>query len=182
VTTSQGVPLPGAAVVVEAKPRSAGGADAFARLGTATTDRHGRFRFTLPAGPSRTIRYRYEGTNTVRPAEAQLVTKVRAAARLRVDRRRLRNGQAVRFAGRLLGKPIPKAGKVVALQARVGRSWRTFATPRANAKGVFRHRYRFTATTGLRRYVFRAVVAREAAYPYEAGVSPRVRVTVRGRG
>jgi hypothetical protein len=178
VMTGNGVPIADAPVIVEGQARSGG---AFVSLGVARTDRHGTFRFEIPAGPSRTVRYRYDGTNTVKPATAQLITKVRAAARLKVDRRRLRNGQAVRFAGRLLGGPVPSAGKLVALQAKVGRRWRTFATPRANAKGVFRHRYRFTATTGLRRYAFRAVVARETAYPYERGVSRTVTVTVRGR-
>jgi hypothetical protein len=178
LTTAQGVPIADAAIVVEGQARSGG---AFVKLGVARTDAQGNLNFTLPAGPSRTVRYRYDGTNTVRPASADLTTKVNAAARLKVDRRRLRNGQAVRFTGRLLGKPIPTAGKLVALQAKVGREWRTFATPRANAKGIFKHRYRFTATTGLRRYKFRAVVAREAAYPYEKGVSRIVKVTVRGR-
>lgn len=178
LVTAQGAAIAAAPIVVEGQLRSGG---PFVKVGVARTDAQGNFRFTVPAGPSRTIRYRYDGTNTVRPAAAQLTTKVNAAARLKVDRRRLRNGQAVRFTGRLLGKPIPTAGKLVALQARVGREWRTFATPRANAKGVFKHRYRFTATTGLRRYEFRAVVAREAAYPYEKGVSRIVKVTVRGR-
>jgi hypothetical protein len=178
LTTGGGVAIADAPVVVEGQARSGG---PFVRVGAARTDTQGKFGFKIPAGPSRTVRYRYDGTNTVKPAAAQLRTKVRAAARLGANRRRLRNGQAVRFTGRLLGRPIPSAGKVVSLQARVGRRWRTFATPRANAKGVFRHRYRFTATTGLRRYAFRAVVAREAAYPYERGVSPSVTVTVRGR-
>lgn len=178
LSNAQGAPIAHAPVTIEGQSRSGGG---FVPLGTARTDGHGKFRFEIPAGPSRTVRYRYDGTNTVKPAAAQLVTKVRAAARLKASRRRLRNGQAVRFSGRLLGKPIPFAGKLVALQAKVGRRWRTFATPRANAKGVFRHRYRFTATTGLRRYAFRAVVAREGAYPYERGVSPTLRVIVKGR-
>lgn len=178
LTTAQGVPIARAPLVVEAQARSGG---AYTRVGTTTTDVNGRFAFTIPSGPSRTIRYRYDGTNTVRPTAGDLTTKVKAAARLKVDRRRLRNGQTVRFSGRLLGKPIPPAGKLVALQAKVGRGWRTFATPRANAKGRFKHRYRFTATTGVRRYAFRVVVAREAAYPYEKGISRVVKVTVRGR-
>ena len=107
-------------------------------------------------------------------------TTVKAAARLRVHRRRLRNGQAVVFKGALLGRPIPLAGKLVALQAKVGRRWRTFATPRAKRDGTFRHRYRFTSTTGVRRYAFRALVTREAAYPYERGTSKTVRVVVSG--
>ncbi len=178
LVTAQGEPIANAPIVVYGQARSGG---QFVRLGSARTDARGDLRFKVPAGPSRTVRYRYEGTNTVQPAAAQLTTKVNAAARLKVDRRRLRNGQTVRFAGRLLGKPIPKAGKLVALQAKVRGGWRTFATPRANRKGVFKHRYRFTATTGIRRYEFRAVVAREDAYPYEAGVSRTVRVIVRGR-
>jgi len=178
LATAQGAPIANAPIVVDGQSRSGG---PFVKLGAVRTDAQGNFRFPVPAGPSRAIRYRYEGTNTVQAAAAQLTTKVNAAARLKVDRRRLRNGQAVRFTGRLLGKPIPKAGKLVALQARVGRGWRTFATPRANRKGIFKHRYRFTATTGVRRYRFRAVVGREDAYPYEAGVSRIVRVIVRGR-
>jgi hypothetical protein len=179
LATAQGAPIANAPIVVDGQLRSGG---PFVKIGVARTDAQGGFRFTVPAGPSRTVRYRYEGTNTVQPAVAQLTTKANAAARLKADRRRLRNGQAVRFTGRLLGRPIPKAGKLVALQAKVGRGWRTFATPRANRKGVFKHRYRFTATTGTRRYKFRAVVAREDAYPYEAGVSSTVQVIVRGGG
>ncbi len=177
LATSQGAPIAETAVIVEAQARSGG---SFAPVGSARTDAQGRFRFALPPGPSRTVRYRYDGTNTIRPAAAEITTRVPALARLSADRRRLRNGQTVRFTGRLLGKPIPAGGKVVALQAKVGRKWRTFATPRANVKGVFRHRYRFTSTTGTRRYAFRAVVAREDAYPYEEGRSPLTWVTVRG--
>lgn len=176
--TAQGAPIANAPIAVDGQARSGG---PFVKLGVVRTDARGNFRFTVPSGPSRTIRYRYEGTNVVQSAAAQLTTKVNAAARLKVDRRRLRNGQAVRFTGRLLGKPIPKVGKLVALQAKVGRGWRTFATPRANKKGIFKHRYRFTATTGKRRYKFRAVVEREDAYPYEAGVSRIAQVIVRGR-
>lgn len=178
LATRRGMPLAGARVVVEGQLRSGG---QFSALRTVRTDPLGNFRVTIPAGPSRTVRLRFAGNGTVGPVAARLVTRVRAAARLRVDRRRLRNGQAVRFRGRLLGQPIPAAGKVVALQARVGRRWRTFATPRANARGVFRYRYRFTSTTGVRRYAFRALVTREAAYPYERGASRTVRVLVRGR-
>jgi hypothetical protein len=178
VTRADGAPVAGATVIVDGQHRSDG---PFVRLGSVKADGQGTFRFQIPAGPSSTIRYRYDGSNTVRPSLAQLMTKVPSAARLRVNRKRVRNGQAVTFTGRLLGMPIPAAGKLVALQARVGGRWRTFATPRANSKGVFRYRYRFTSTTGRRRYVFRAVVAREAAYPYERGITKTVKVVVHGR-
>lgn len=178
LTKAGDTPIADVDVAVEGQLRSG---SALARIGTARTDGQGRLRFVLPAGASRTVSFRYLGSNTVQPVGAQVVTRVRAPVRLSVNRRRLVNGQSVRFRGRLPGKPIPAGGKLVALQARVGRQWRTFATPRANGRGVFAHRYRFTATTGVRRYVFRALVTHEAAYPYETGSSPKVRVTVRGR-
>lgn len=178
LTTVGGAPIRHSVVRIEGRARSGG---RFTVLGKARTDTQGRFFFSVPAGPSRTVRYRYEGTNTALPATGSVSTKVAAGVRMGVDRRVVRNGQAVLFSGRLLGKPIPKAGKIVALQARVGRKWRTFATPRAKKSGVFKHRYRFTATTGVRRYAFRALVAREGAYPYERGISRTVRVLVRGR-
>jgi len=172
------VPVAGVDVTVEGQMRSGG---PFARIGSVRADGSGRLSFVLPPGPSRTVRFRYDGSDTLRPSSGQVLTRVRAAVRLKVSRRRLLNGQSVQFTGRLPGKPIPAGGKLVALQARVGRQWRTFATPRAKANGVFKHRYRFTATTGLRRYAFRALVTREAAYPYETGTSRKVHVVVRGR-
>jgi archaeosine-15-forming tRNA-guanine transglycosylase len=178
LTRGGNAPVASADVTVEGQLRSGG---PFARIGTTRADAQGRVRFVLPPGPSRTVRFRYDGSATLRPSSAQVLTRVRAAVRLRVNRRRLLNGQSVQFRGELQGKPIPTGGKLVALQARVGRKWRTFATPRARANGVFKHRYRFTATTGLRRYAFRALVTREAAYSYETGVSRKVHVTVRGR-
>ncbi len=178
VTTAHGVPVPGVNVIVEGQLRSGG---SFTRLGTTRTNRLGAFSFAVSGAASQTIRYRYEGSNTIAPSSGQLATRVPAALRLRPSRRKLLNGQAVVFRGQLLGKPIPSGGKVVTLQAKVGRQWRTFATPRANARGAFKHRYRFTATSGLRRYVFRAVATREAAYSYERGTSAKVGVIVRGR-
>jgi hypothetical protein len=178
LTRGGGMPVAGADVTVEGQVRSGG---PFTRIGTTRADVQGRLRFVLPPGPSRTVRFSYHGSNTLRPTNAQLGTQVRATVRLAASRRRLLNGQSVQFRGRLLGKPIPAGGKVVMLQARVGREWRTFATPRAGASGAFKHRYRFTATTGRRRYVFRALVTREAAYPYETGTSRKVAVIVRGR-
>ena len=54
------------------------------------------------------------------------------------------------------------------------------STPRTNAAGRWRYRYRFEATRGLVTYRFRARIRREAAYPYELGHSRVVSVTVRG--
>jgi hypothetical protein len=93
--------------------------------------------------------------------------------------RRVPPGGRVRFRGRLLGKPIPRVGKLVDLQAFDGGRWRTFATTRTNRKGRYRAAYRFIRTSSPRTFRFRARARKEARYPYALGTSKVVRVRVR---
>jgi hypothetical protein len=106
--------------------------------------------------------------------------RVPAAATIRASRRTVRNGQSVTFTGRLRGRPIPTAGKVVDLQAFYRGRWRTFATPRAAFDGRWSYTYRFGATRGRVLYRFRLKVRPESAYPYELGYSKTTAVTVSG--
>ena len=133
------------------------------------------------SGAARVLRFRYPGTSTARSDSEEVELRVRAGISLVSSRDRLRNGETVVFHGRLLGRPLPAAGKLLALQARTQRGWRTFATPRARgADGRWAHRYRFTGTTATSRYEFRAVVPREGSYPYVEGESPAIHVVVYG--
>jgi hypothetical protein len=157
--------------------RAGGGA---VRTAIVTSDSGGRFSFATGGGPSRTVRFDYEGTRLTRPARVELRILVRARSSIAVDRRFALNGQAVRFRGRLARGPIPDGGKLIDLQAFYRGRWRTFATPRTDARGRWSYDYRFEATSGLVTYRFRARIRREAAYPYELGHSRVVRVTVRG--
>jgi hypothetical protein len=152
----------------------------FEPLAWLRTDADGRFSYRAGAGPSRTLRFRWHGTGTARPASADVDVAVPARSTIRVDRRRVRNGESVTFSGRLTGRPLPEGGKLVDLQVKLRGRWRTFATPRAGPGGRWAYPYRFEATRGLVRYRFRARIRREAAYPYELGHSRTVRVTVRG--
>jgi hypothetical protein len=170
------LPLPHASIVVLTAPRSGGPSSRT----TVTTDSSGRFSFATGMGPSRTVRFHYEGTRLTRPARAEVSILVRARSSIAVDRRFALNGQAVHFRGRLVRGPIPEGGKLIDLQAFYRGRWRTFATPRTDAKGRWSYDYRFEATSGLVTYRFRARIRREAAYPYELGHSRIVRVTVRG--
>ena len=79
----------------------------------------------------------------------------------------------------LLGRPIPRVGKLVDLQAFDGGRWRTFATTRTNRKGRYRASYRFIRTSSPRTFRFRARARKESRYPYALGTSKVVRVRVR---
>jgi hypothetical protein len=141
-----------------------------------TTQSNGRFATRLDAGPSRQLDFVYRHNNGVLRDDAELDSVV--VPTLAIAKKRLANGQAERFTGRL---PGPNAdGRAVALQARAGRKWRTFKQLRTDVDGGFRGKYRFTQTIGRIRYSFRALVKRQGGYPYEPGHSRKRKVIVSG--
>ena len=139
-------------------------------------------RFVARRGrPSRRVRLDYDGDDLLLPASLEARVLVPAAGTLHAGRRRARNGQSVVFTGRLRGLPLPRGGRTVDLQAHYRGAWRTFATPRTDARGrCADESYRFGATSGRVVYRFSALIKRDASYPYEQGRTPTVRVTVTG--
>ena len=152
------------------------------QLGVARTDAKGVFTYLVPGhAPSRTIvvDYRSHLGDPDPVASAELGLKVQAGVRLRVKRRHVRNHQAVTFQGRLLGGPVPATGKLIDMQVKIGRRWKTFDTVRARgSNGTFRYRYRFTRTYERITYRFRALARVESGYPYTTGASGVVKVRV----
>jgi hypothetical protein len=177
VSRAAGEPVVGARICVAAKDSRAG-----ARLRpqtTVLTNRKGQFSYRAPKGPSRTIRFANEDA----PGEivaAQVHLRVPAGVRLAASPHRLHNGQTVRLSGRLRGRPYPRSGVLVEIQARRSGGWQTFGTAKANRAGRFHFVYEFTRTSGVQVYKLRASVPRQAVYPYAAGASHPVRVRVRG--
>ena len=117
--------------------------------------------------------------DTIAAATASVRLRVRAGLHLAIHPRRARQGQAIHFAGRLLGGPLPRGGKQVVLMARASRgAWVRFNVVRTDGGGRFRIVYRFRQA-GAALYRFRALSLSEAAYPYLAGGSNVVEVRKR---
>jgi hypothetical protein len=169
-----GTPIGGATIAVTAV---SGRTSAAQR--PVVTGSDGAFRAVIPAGTSRTIHFAYRAfaDDAVDADTADLEIGVRAVAHLKASPRKLHNGQAVSFRGRVEGAP-PGSRKVVEMQVWQDRRWLTFATTRLR-NGRFGYRYRFTRTSRTTRYVFRTVVRTDAGWPYETGSSNRVSVAVR---
>ena len=146
-------------------------------IGSVRTGPRGRFRLRLSRGPSRTVRFTYAGTPVTLPTERHVTVLVPASTTFSVSRRRLLNGGAVRFRGRLRA---PQIGKLVEMQVQLSGRWQTFRTTRTGRRGSWRVTYRFRRTCGLARYRFRARLPKEQGYPYEAGRTRRLRVSVQG--
>ena len=146
------------------------------------TDAAGGFRWRMPKGiGSRriTLAYYEHVAGTVPAATTTMRLQVAASVRMTLDRRAARQGQTVRLRGSLVGRPLPKVGSVVELQARnPGRKWITFRTVRANRAGRFAAGYRFRMP-GPAVFEMRARVRKSGDYPYTTGVSPHRRITVR---
>ncbi len=147
---------------------------------TLKTSRRGGFSYRAAKGPSRLVRFRYAGTGTIRAATQDVRFLVHAQTRLRANRRSVVNGETVRFRGRLSGRGIPRAGKLIELQVLLRGRFRTFATTHTDRRGRWHYDYRFDGTRGRQVYRFRARIPRETGYPYEAGRSRLVKVGVRG--
>jgi hypothetical protein len=148
---------------------------------TITTDSQGNYRFrTTRRGASRTLRVRYEGTPTIRPAQSDVHFTVDASSTLHPSRHSVRAGHAVRFSGTLRGGHVP-SGKLVQLQVRLNRRWQTFANPRAKSNGGWTYVYKFTGTYPSARYRFRARIPAQAGYPFATGHTNATTIRVHGR-
>lgn len=175
LTDAAGAAVAGARVCVAARALVPGTSERV--LATPYTAADGSFRARIPAGPSREIRIAH-WPDEYGALERFLKLRTRVVPRLRLrPRRPLRNGERVRFRVRI---PAPRAGgRRIAVEARAGGRWVRIARGRSGARGAWRGAYRFRSTSGRRRYAFRAVVPRQAGYPYERGSSrPRRAIVV----
>jgi len=178
LTTVDRNPVQDAEILVFAQERRDGAA--MQQVATVKTSRRGAFSYRAPKGTSRTIRFRYAGTPTVRAATRNVALLVKAHSTLRPNRRAFVNGETVRFRGRLSGRAIPAQGKLIELQVLLRGRYRTFATARTDRNGRWYYDYRFDGTNGAQTYRFRVQIPREANYPYDTGRSRGVKVQVNG--
>jgi hypothetical protein len=177
----QGRPISGAVVLVLQR-MSVPGATFVPAHQAVRTDARGRIPYSAPPGFSRTLRFAYKAhqSDDAFTATHDLVIGVRSKTTFRVSDKRLRNGDTLRFRGRVLSRPLPRAGVFIDLQAQVGSRWQTFRSVRTNAKGAWRSKYTFRSTSGLQTYVFRARVRDDTGFPYAPSISARRKVMVRG--
>lgn len=173
--TGAGAAVPGGNICVFEKPDTP--LEKRELIAVARTKSDGSFGVPLVPGPSRYLDLVYRFNNhTVE--KGSLYVSSRVVPQFRALKRKLNNGQLARFRGTL--PPPQNSGRTVALQAKVGHIWRTFKKVPTTTGGAFKAIYRFKRTQGRVTYKFRALVGRQASYPYKRGASKRVKVTVTG--
>ena len=165
--------------------RPSGGAIGKARVVSIGTGLQGSFRLPLPAGTSRRIAISFRGEKRLDGASRRPLTlRVRSGIELRVVPGSLHTGEVVRFDGRVrtLGAPLPRRGKLVAIQyfEQAASRWRPVLFTRTDHSGRFRARYRFRYVSGSANVRLRAIALSEERWPYAPGSSPPVTVHVTG--
>jgi hypothetical protein len=176
LTSNAGEPISGATICVQSQVQESGTEPA--TVATATTDAGGDFSYEVPPGPNRRLLlgYRHDAFQVGKTLEVNSHAK----PTIELGRGRIRRGGRVKITGSLPG--VDPAGRVVVLQASSlhGRRWLTFRRATTGPKGGFRSAYRFGATPRTTTYRMRAVVPRQAGYPYEPGHSTPARIKVLG--
>jgi hypothetical protein len=175
LTRPSGAPIPGATIGVLTTPAYQGAAPL--SMTGPQTGPEGSFSMRLPRGiSSRTLCLAYRPPEGAPTVTRTLQLSVRAAIALSVSPRTTSVGHQIFFHGRLLGGPIPRAGKQVVLEAHSpGGAWIEFKVIRAGPRGRFHAAYRFVFP-GPADYKFRAVSEPESDYPFATGASNVVRV------
>jgi hypothetical protein len=173
LTTVAGRPLGERRVTVALVSR-----DRTVRLPDARTDAAGGIALLLAARRSAVVELGFAGDGDTLPSAGRTAVHVPAPVTIRASRRRVRGGRAMTFSGRLRGGAIPRRGKLVEVQAHFRGRWRTVSAVRTTRAGRWRFRYAFGPAARRTSYRFRARVPIEAGYPFAAGASRPVRVTV----
>jgi hypothetical protein len=155
------------------------------RVDTVQTGPHGGFQLRLVPGTSRRIAVTFRGDARLDPAErSPLTLRVRSGVELRVVPRELHTGAAVHFSGRVrsLGAPLPRRGKLVAIQyyESAAKRWRPVLVTRSDHAGRFHAAYRFRYISGSASIRLRAAVLPEERWPYAPGTSRPIVVRVTG--
>jgi hypothetical protein len=169
-----GEPVSGATLCVKATTLETGAP--LTGVATVQTDAVGQYAYKVPPGPNREfmIGYRHDTAQVAREVRYYAHTR----PTLRAKPTKLRNGEKVELRGAL---PQPgAAGRVVVLQANVPGShrWITFRKATTGPRGGFKAKYHFSSTTRKITYRFRALVPRQAGYPWDQGASKSVPVVV----
>jgi hypothetical protein len=180
---ADGAGLPGRQLRVVSRPSH--GALVPTRVDTVNSGPHGGFSLDLGPGPSRRITVSYRGDAALEESRRpSLALRVRGGIGFHASPLQLKVGQAVRLGGRVrtLGAPVPRRGKLVAIQyyEQTTRRWRPVLVTRSDHDGRFHAHYRFRYVTGAATIRLRATALSEDGWPYASGASRAVTVRVTG--
>jgi hypothetical protein len=183
LVNAEGAGLAGRTLRVVSRPSR--GALGRAHVDSVGTGSHGGFSFRLAAGTSRRMAVAFPGEAHLDGAGRRPLTlRVRGGIDFKVAPESLRTEEVVRFSGRVrtLGAPLPRRGKLVAIQyyEEAAKRWRPVLVTRTDHSGRFHAGYRFRYVSGSASIRLRATALSEEHWPYAPGSSRPIPIRVTG--
>jgi hypothetical protein len=178
LTTSQSVALAGQTVEILTTPKHGDGKTR--QIATATTNATGGWSAKVPAGPSRTIKAYFPGTNTILPTSGSGQVTVPAFIKLGATPHQLPWSSSVTLSGHLVGGYVPPDGVAMRLLIKIpGRKTLYEPKPfRTDRHGAFKFKWSFGTGSGVDRLHFAVgLVASESDYPFAAHNSGFIPIT-----
>lgn len=179
--TQQNVPIPNAEVVIEqtvaatptatvAKNAAVDATTAQATVvGKTTTNAKGQFTYTIPAGPSRTLTFLYQGTPVLRTSSASQNEEVDGQSTIKMPSSVV-HGKKVTISGQLSGGNLPPGGALVQLWYTTKGGlvqWAPFAQAvHTNGNGGWSLTFPVAKKAKGITYEFKAVVSTQAGWAY----------------
>ncbi len=178
LTTPAGQPIVGA--TLEVSSTDLGVFNSAPRpLGSTTTGAGGSFSFAVrPRGAQRVEVLFRPSPNSLGTAVTSTVVRESLLLTAKVARKRVKPKRLMRMSGRLRGAGPATRGTPIEIDVKIGRRWRAVDVVTANSRGNFRWHYRFKRVSKPTRFVFRAGVRRNSAWPWPTKWSKQVRVVV----
>lgn len=177
LVSATGDPLAGLRLEILERPE--GGVRAL--VGEVTSDADGEYALNIPFGVARQIIVRFSGDRGLTPAEGSARLLARGSATLKAPRS-VRGGAIWSLTGTVphAGATIPRVGKRVELEIRLGSRWETYGKPVAtDSAGRFVVRRVAPRARRPLRLPLRVRVPGETGWPFVVGYSREFKVLVR---
>lgn len=116
------------------------------KVATIMTGADGTYTYRPATFSSRSLEFAYAasvGSSSYRDSQS-ISLQVKSSVHFKASKRRASSGAVVKFAGRVMAKPLPKRGVRVVIEAQAGSRWVTAAVIRTKASGKFSWSHRFS--------------------------------------
>jgi hypothetical protein len=179
ILTQAGQPVVGATVTLQTL--DVGVFDSEAKgAGTVVTDGEGRFSVKVRAdGAKKVTAFFVPFAGAAPTAMFSTVVRQELSLSAKASRRVVKPLGSVSISGRLSGAGDAAADAPVEIQAVIRGKWRAIGSEEANSRGNYKWTYDFVNVRRSADFRFRAVVRRNAAWPWPSEFSEPVKVSVR---
>lgn len=178
LSTEAGEPISGAVLQVSALDLAVFGSQERS-LGEVTTTANGQFSVSVRPNGARRISVSFKpAPEAVGTAVASAVVRQALSLSVKASKQRVKPRGNLTLSGKLSGAGAARSGAPVEIDVKINGRWRAVGVVETGRAGGYRWRYRFARVTQPTRFIFRAQVRSNKAWPWSTKKSRIVKVLV----